>query len=102
MQELILYISPKKGDNGFAVPFGAGVDIPVNTIFNIYGESYVAPCGLNTAVENYVEVDAGVTWRTNTNMNVNIGYRYTGVNGKSSTPNHTLLDSVYIGSSYSF
>ena len=97
-----LYIAPKKGDNGFAVPFGGGVDIPVNDSINIYGESYVAPRGLNNAVENYVEVDAGVAWKPNANMKVNVGYRYMGVNGKSSTPNHTLLDGAYIGSSLSF
>lgn len=97
-----LYIAPKKGDNGFAAPIGGGIKIPLGEQVAIYGESYVAPRGLNNAVQKYVEVDAGVEFKANSNLVLNAGYRYMGVDGKSATPNHTLLDGPYIGARYNF
>lgn len=97
-----LYIAPGKGDNGFAAPIGAGVRIHLSENVYAYGEGYVAPRGLNNVVENYTEVDAGLALKAQDNLDVKVGYRYMGVNGKSSTPNHTLLDGAYIGAAYKF
>lgn len=97
-----IYFAPKKGDNGFAVPIGSGVRVHFNDSLYAYGEGYTAPRGLNNAVENYAEVDAGVAWKMRDTIDLKVGYRYAGVHGKSSTPNHTLLDGAYFGTSVKF
>lgn len=97
-----LYIAPGKGDNGFAAPIGAGGRVHLSDSVYVYGEGYVAPRGLNNAVENYVEVDTGLALKARDNLDVKIGYRYMAVHGKSSTPNHTLLDGAYLGAAYGF
>ncbi|GKX49866.1 YfaZ family outer membrane protein [Budvicia aquatica] len=96
------YIAPKKGDNGFAAPFGGGVRIHMTNDIYAYGEGYVATRGMNNAVQKYVEVDSGVAYTPKENVVLNVGYRYMGVDGKSETPNHALIDGAYVGAGYKF
>ncbi|VFS50155.1 YfaZ precursor [Budvicia aquatica] len=67
-----------------------------------YGEGYVATRGMNNAVQKYVEVDSGVAYTPKENVVLNVGYRYMGVDGKSETPNHALIDGAYVGAGYKF
>ena len=97
-----IYLAPKKGDNGFAAPIGGGLRLHFSNELYAYGEGYTAPRGLNNAVENYVEVDAGLAWQVQDSVKLKAGYRHISVHGKSSTPNHTLLDGAYLGASLKF
>ena len=84
-----------EGDNGFAAPIGGGVRVHFSDEVYAYGEGYTAPRGLNNAVENYVEVDAGLARQVRDEVKLKAGYRHISVHGKSGTPNHTLLDGAY-------
>ncbi|WP_218656164.1 YfaZ family outer membrane protein [Enterobacter cloacae] len=97
-----IYMAPKKGDNGFAAPIGGGVRVHFSDEVYAYGEGYTAPRGLNNAVENYVEVDAGLAWQARDEVKLKAGYRHISVHGKSGTPNHTLLDGAYLGAALQF
>lgn len=97
-----LYLNPNDGDEGYAVAFGGGAQIPLGDFITVFGESYYSPDSLSSGVEDYLEADAGVRVRLIKSMSVEAGYRYINMAGKNNNRDNKLADGAYAGFNFSF
>lgn len=97
-----VYISPEKGDDGVAFPVGGGFSVNIFDGLQLFGEGYSAPHTMTNSVKNYVEANGGIAWTPMTPLRLNVGYRYSGVDGEDGRPGHRLIEGVYAGAGLTF
>ncbi|WP_410013644.1 YfaZ family outer membrane protein [Sodalis sp. C49] len=97
-----LYVGPKDGDEGYAIAVGGGLQLPVGSLFSLYGDYYYSPDSLSSGVENYTEANAGVRLTAIPLVTVSVGYRYMAMDGKDGDRDNILADGPYIGGAFNF
>lgn len=97
-----LYLSPKDGDEGYAVAVGGGAQVPLGDFITVFGDYYYSPDSLSSGVEDYVEANAGVRLKVIKSMNIEAGYRYIDMAGKNGHRDNTLADGAYAGFNFTF
>lgn len=97
-----LYVSPKDGDEGYALAVGGGLQLPVAHMFSLYGDYYYSPDSLSSGVESYTEANAGVRFTAIPVVAVSVGYRYMALDGKDGNRDNVVADGLYIGGSFDF
>lgn len=98
----LLYVNPKHGKDGYAVPLGGGLQLPINHYVSLYGEGYYAPNVSSSHIKDYKEASAGVRFTPVSLVNIDVGYRYEEMAGKGYRPNEKLADGIYIGGAVNF
>lgn len=97
-----LYMGPKDGDNGFATAVGGGLQLPVGSLFSLYGDYYYSPNALSSGVNSYTEANAGVRLTAIPLVTVSVGYRYMAMDGKDGNRDNVIIDGAYIGGAVNF
>ncbi|WAT01607.1 YfaZ family outer membrane protein [Rouxiella chamberiensis] len=97
-----LYTHPKDGDEGYAIPVGGGLQLPLGRYVSLYGEGYYAPDSLSSGVNNYKEANGGVRFTPISLVTVDVGYRYQALEGKDGHRDNIIADGAYIGGAVNF
>ncbi|HEY0207626.1 YfaZ family outer membrane protein [Acerihabitans sp.] len=97
-----LYVGPKDGDEGYAIAVGGGLQLPVGSLFSLYGDYYYSPDSLSSGVENYTEANAGIRLTAIPLVTVSVGYRYMALDGKDGDRDNIVADGPYIGGAFNF
>ncbi|MBP9643740.1 MAG: porin [Budvicia sp.] len=97
-----LYLSPERGDDGYAAAVGGGLRWPVTSNIALYGEGYYAPESLTSGVHDYYEAAGGVRLSVIRPISVDAGYRYIKLSGKEGNRDNVVADGPYLGASVSF
>ncbi len=97
-----LYMGPKDGDEGYAVAVGGGLQLPVGSLFSLYGDYYYSPDSLSSGIGNYSEAAAGVRLTVIPLVTVSVGYRYMAMDGKDGDRDNIVADGPYIGGAFNF
>jgi len=97
-----LYVRPDDGRSGYAIPLGGGLQWSMNRYLSLYGEAYYAPSALTSGINNYKEANAGVRLKPIPLLSVDVGYRYTALNGEHGNLNNVIADGPYVGAAFNF
>ncbi|CAM3700612.1 hypothetical protein BS639_16875 [Rouxiella silvae] len=97
-----LYTSPKNGSDGYAVPVGGGLQLPLGRYVSLYGEGYYAPDSLSSGINNYKEANGGIRFTPISLVSVDVGYRYQALEGKDGHRDNVIADGAYIGGAVNF
>ncbi|MEA9392539.1 YfaZ family outer membrane protein [Acerihabitans sp. TG2] len=97
-----MYVGPKAGDDGYAAALGGGLQLPVGSMFGLYGEYYYSPDSLSSGIESYTEANAGLRLTAIPMVTVSVGYRYMTLDGKEGHRDSVLADGPYIGGAVNF
>jgi len=97
-----LYTNPKAGDEGYAAAVGGGLQLPVGSLFSLYGSYYYSPDSLSSGISNYKEGDAGIRLTAIPLVTVSVGYRYLALDNKDGKRDNILADGAYLGGAVNF
>jgi len=97
-----LYMGPKNGSDGYAVALGGGLQLPVGSMFRLYGDYYYSPDSLSSGIGNYSEASAGVSLTAIPMVTVSVGYRYMAMDGKDGDRDNIVADGPYVGGALNF
>ncbi|WP_314154671.1 YfaZ family outer membrane protein [Rouxiella badensis] len=97
-----LYTSPKNGSDGYAVPIGGGLQLPLGHYLSLYGNAYYAPDSLSSGINNYKEATGGIRFSPISLVSIDVGYRYQALNGKDGHRDNVIADGAYLGGAVNF
>ncbi len=97
-----LSMGPKDADEGYAGALGGGLQLPVGSLFSLYGDYYYSPDSLSSGIGNYSEAAAGVRLTAIPLVTVSVGYRYMAMDGKDGDRDNIVADGPYIGGAFNF